>query len=80
MAVWPGPESGGEWSYIQVVADHERASPERNVEAGSVLTSCIYNLDEGTEWILRQSADYTKLGGSAVLPDGAEMECGKALQ
>lgn len=49
MAVWPGPESGGEWSYIQVVADHERASPERNVEAGSVLTSCIYNLDEGTE-------------------------------
>lgn len=44
------------------------------------MTSCIHNLEEGMECILSQFVDYTKLGGSADFPDGAEMEHRKALQ
>ncbi|RMC15623.1 hypothetical protein DUI87_07825 [Hirundo rustica rustica] len=74
-----GPEGGGEWSYIKLMTDHQWIFPGLNVEADPV-TSCIYNLDEETEGILNQFADYTKLGGSADLPDGAKREQMKALQ
>ena len=36
LAGWPGPKSGGEWSYIQLVAGHKWCSPGLGIGASPV--------------------------------------------
>lgn len=36
LDIWPDPENGGEWSYIQLVSDHQGVFPRVSVKAGPV--------------------------------------------